>query len=339
MVARMMSSERDQSTQAPAVSVVVATEGHGAELERCLASLFEQELGPRRYEVIVVDVRATPETRRLVERWQVRASSERPRLEVVYLPLLSSDGMAAAYNRGWRAARGPIIAFTREECIPATTWLEEGLDALSDDVAVAQGRVLVPLPPVPTTPELDAADDARRELTTSNCFCTRAALDDVGGFDERMTRSVVDDHDLLLTFREHGRRVTRAPEAVVLRLVEGETWRHSLGRQRNVEDEVFLRRKHARLHPSDDTGLWQDAAAVTTLLVGVGGLLLGRRRVATVAAGAWLALTAQRCVERLRGSSRHWSNVLGVVATSAIIPLQRAYYRVRGAIRFRGMPG
>lgn len=102
------------------VSVVVPTFKRPDLLQRCLEALLAQDFNPAAYEVIVVDDAASPETEALV---QARAALSAPSLR--YLAVTGSrHGPAAARNRGWQAARGSIIAFTDDDCLPEPGWLQ-----------------------------------------------------------------------------------------------------------------------------------------------------------------------------------------------------------------------
>src|SRR5438067_730536 len=111
------------------------------------------------------------------------ASNPAPTLR--YIPVTGVHGPAAARNAGWRAARGEIIAFTDDDCVPTPGWLRAGVSAFVDGVAGVDGRVVMPLPATPTDYERDAAGLERGEFVTANCFYGRDALVAVGGFDER----------------------------------------------------------------------------------------------------------------------------------------------------------
>src|SRR5438093_3348882 len=129
----------------PIVSVIVPTHSRRRWLNRCLGALVRQNLEPDAYEVIIVNDGADDGTRMLVQGWGDRAR-HRGGPAFRYLPIRSARGPAAARNVGWRAARGEIVAFTDDDCVPAADWLARGLEAFSAlGVAAAAGRVIVPL--------------------------------------------------------------------------------------------------------------------------------------------------------------------------------------------------
>src|SRR3954468_2232984 len=119
-------------------SVVVPTFRRPDALGRCLRALLAQEFDPAGFELLVADDAASEATHRQVEDL---AGSARPALRL--LPLTGARHRpAAARTRGWRAARGEIIAFTDDDCIPDPRWLAEGVAALERrEAAAATGRV------------------------------------------------------------------------------------------------------------------------------------------------------------------------------------------------------
>ena len=97
-------------------------------------------------------------------------------------PLPRSEGPGGARNRGVRAARAPVLAFTDADCFPTPQWLARGLEAIAD-AELVQGRV-APDPAVPRTP-FDRTLWVERDggfYQTANLFVRRETFDAVGGF-------------------------------------------------------------------------------------------------------------------------------------------------------------
>src|SRR3954447_12148350 len=105
-------------------SVVVPASPRPALLDRCLAALAAQEFDASSFEVIVADDAGSEATRRQAEAWACRTA-----VSIRYAAPGSAHGPAAARNAGWRAARGWVVAFTDDDCIPGRRWLAEGVAA------------------------------------------------------------------------------------------------------------------------------------------------------------------------------------------------------------------
>jgi GT2 family glycosyltransferase len=212
------------AAETPAVSVVVATFERAARLERLLVALRAQTLGPQSFEVIVVDDASADGTAELLRRERDAGGLE---LRPITRPL--NGGWAAAREDGRRAARGPIVAFTDDDCVPDPGWLEAGLAACAENPgAIVQGRTLRDpgewdrLSPVgrafARTLEVREPDP---HFQTCNVFHPRELIERVGGFDvERFSRVPGEDADLAWRAIERGAETAFAPEALVLHAVE-----------------------------------------------------------------------------------------------------------------------
>jgi GT2 family glycosyltransferase len=316
------------------VSVVVPTCGRAEMLERCLDALEGQDIPREMYEVLVVDDSAAGTAAPVVERFASEAT-----MNVRCVRAGPLTGPAHARNVGWRAARGGIIAFTDDDCVPAPRWLRGGIQAMvtSGGVDGAYGRIRVPLPSKPTDYERDAAGLERAEFATANCFYTRRALEEVGGFDERFTSAWREDSDLFLALLEKGRRLGFARDALVVHPVRPAGWGVSIGQQRKSMFNALLYKKHRvlyreRVQPSPP---WIYYAIVGALFGTAIAAFFTLVWLVLVMLGAWALLTASFCARRLRGTSRARGHVTEMVVTSMLIPPLAVYWRLRGAVRFR----
>ncbi len=316
------------------LSVVVPTRGREAMLERCLAALDSQDIPRAMYEVLVVDDSADGRAVPVVERFAAGTT-----LHIRALRSGALTGPAHARNVGWRAARGGIIAFTDDDCVPARRWLRAGLAAMvvSGGMDGVHGRIVVPLPSEPTDYERDAAGLERAEFATANCFYARRALGSVGGFDERFTAAWREDSDLFLALLERGGRLGVARDALVEHPVRPAAWGVSLGQQRKSLYNALLYRKHPRLYRErvQRSPPWMYYATVGALLAAAAAAIFARAWLALAFLAAWALLTASFCAGRLRGTSRARSHVIEMMVTSVLIPPLAVYWRLRGALRFR----
>lgn len=281
----------------PRISVVVPTCGRPALLARCLAALEQQTLARDEYEVIVIE-----DHRR--------------------------EGPATARNRGWRRSRADIIAFTDDDCIAAPDWLSRGLAAMEKGADTVCGRIVMPVPALPTDYERDAQGLERSEFVTANCFCRKSWLARVGGFDERFRVAWREDSDLHFRLLERGARIVREPQAIVVHPVRPARWGVSVAQQRKVMFDALLFKKHPRLYRSRvrPNPRWDYYVIVGSLLAAPFW---------PPASILWLGLTARFAWQRLRGTSRAPRHVLEMVLTSIAIPPVAVFWRAVGALKFR----
>lgn len=314
------------------VSVVVPTYLRPSLLDRCLGALAAQEFDPAACEIVVADDAASDDTRRQVEVW-----AERSPIPIRYASPAGTHGPAAARNAGWQVARGAIVAFTDDDCVPSPTWLSEGVAAFAEGTAAVTGRVVVPIPERPTDYERDAAGLERAEFVTANCFVRRSVLAAVGGFDERYATAWREDSDLHFTLLERGESLGRAAEAVVVHPVRPGPWGVSLRQQRKSLFNALLFKKHPRLYRTriQSSPPWDYYAIVATFATALVAVLGGWRELLLSACGVWTLLTARFCARRLRRNSYAPRHLAEMIVTSALIPPLSLFWRLYGAIKFR----
>jgi glycosyltransferase involved in cell wall biosynthesis len=331
----MQTTSTATDTTTIAVSVVVPTCGRLDLLERCLDALTRQTLATACYEVIVVDDEPNHNTLHLVAGWRARTALRGPRL--VYLANTGPHGPAAARNRGWRSARGPVIAFTDDDTVPAPSWLASGLAAFDDGVDALCGRIEMPLPAMPTDYQRDARLLETAEFVTANCFCRKSVLEQLEGFDERFTAPWREDSDLHFRLLEMRANIVHAPQALVVHPLRPAPWGVSLLQIKNVAFDALLYKKHPRLYRQKIQGTprWDYYAIVAALLLVLGALLAGSLLAAALAGTVWLYLTARFCARRLAGTAKTVSHIAEMIVTSALIPPLAVFWRIAGAIRFR----
>ncbi len=318
----------------PRVSVVVPTYRRPELLERCLEALVTQTYLPHHYEIIVADDGADPETELQLTQWRANGHTVR------YVPVSGTQGPAGARNAGWHAARGEIVAFTDDDCIPAPDWLAHGVGAFTHGVVGASGRIKVPLSGTPTDYELNARELEKAEFATANCFYRRAILEAVGGFDERFELAWREDSDLYFRLLEHvgdPERFVRVPEALVVHPIRPAPWGVSLKQQRKSLFNALIYKKHPRLYHEKLPPVrpWHYYAIVGALLTALGAALAGRRRLARTAAALWALMTGEFCRRRLARTSRSPRHVAEMALTSILIPPLSIFWRLRGALKFK----
>jgi hypothetical protein len=306
--------------------VVVPTVGRP-----CLVALLDAldgATGPRPSRVLLVDDRRRPDGPLPLGR-HTRA------VEVLPGP---ARGPAAARNVGWRASQAPWVAFLDDDVVPGPTWrrdLARDLDAAAPDVAGVAGRLHVPLPVDrrPTDWERNVAGLETGRWVTADLAFRRAALDPVGGFDERFRRAYREDADLAARLLaagwrlEVGRRHSDHPVRPADRWV-------SVRLQAGNADDPRLRLRYGRRWRAV-TGVHRGRRARHIATTAAGALALvavgARRRAVAVGAGAlWAAGTAELAWARIAPGPRTADEVATMVVTSVALPPAATWHWLRG---------
>ena len=201
---------------APAVSVIVPARDAAATVGATVRALRAQEgVGP--VEVILVDDGSRDGT------------GEVARAAGADLVLRAEGaGPARARNLGLRAARADLVAFTDADCTPRAGFLRELLAPFADPSVVgAKGAYESEQPElVARFVQLEYEERyrrmARREridfVDTYAAAYRRAALLELGGFDERYRLPSTEDQELSFRLVERGHRLVFAPRARVAHL-------------------------------------------------------------------------------------------------------------------------
>jgi hypothetical protein len=252
-------------------------------------------------------------------------------------------GPAAARNVGWRATSAEWVAFVDDDVDLPLGWvrgLVDDLRAAPPTVAAVQGRVEVPLPPGrrPTDWERNVAGLDGATWITADMAVRRAALAEVGGFDERFPRAYREDTDLALRLLDRGWELT-VGDRQVRHPVRPAPWWISVRQQAGNADDVLLERLHGRdwrRRLGVEPGAWSTYPVITAL--GAGALVAsaaGRRRTAAVAGAGWALATARFAWRRIAPGPRTPGEVAAMAVTSIAIPPVACHHRLRGALRWR----
>ncbi|WP_445263119.1 HAD-IIIA family hydrolase [Pseudokineococcus sp. 1T1Z-3] len=309
-----------------------------------LASLAGQE-DPPPAEVVVVDDRPQPgaglEEELLAALgaglgaglpWRLRVLASRGR------------GPAGARNLGWQVTRSPWVAFLDDDVVLPPGWtgaLVADLAACDGRTGASQGRLHVPLPVGrrPTDWERGTKGLEGAAWATADMAYRRAALEAVGGFDERFPRAYREDADLALRVRRAGWTPVRGTRVTTHPVRPADPW-VSLRVQAGNRDDATMRALHGpgwRAAAQVPRGRlpWHVATCAAAAL-GAGAAVLGRPRAAALGAAAWGALTADFARRRISPGPRTAREVGAMVATSAAIPPAALVHRLRGTWRSRG---
>jgi glycosyltransferase involved in cell wall biosynthesis len=219
-------------------SVVIPTYNRAATLRQTLTALMAQDYPD--YEIIVVDDGSTDDTRAMIAR-------EFPQVRYIYQ---QNRGPAAARNRGIAHARGEIIAFTDDDCVPPRDWLARLADGYAryPDVVGVGGYLEAPDEVLQRAPLARYERFIARRVFrvsereyvggfecpaggTNNIAYRRAILERVGGFDEAFPYAAGEDADLKWRICQLGARLLYVP--VKMTHLQTYTW-ESFKRQARV---------------------------------------------------------------------------------------------------------
>jgi glycosyltransferase involved in cell wall biosynthesis len=327
------------------VSVVVPTYKRPDLLRKCLEALTKQDFPPEAYEIIIVDDAVSEETRSLVEKFQecrvigdrgiVREAATCSRIR--YAVATETQGPAAARNLGWRMARGEIIAFTDDDCLPETDWLKEGVAAIQNGFDGISGQVIVPISGTPTDYEKNVSRLEISQFVTANCFYRRSALEAAGGFDERFTMAWREDADLQFRMLTLCYKLGFAPAARVVHPVRSAPWGVSIKEQRKAKFNALLFKKYPDLYrkfiqPSPPLRYYG------IVLLSVGFLAAFLSQHIWIAMGTillWAVLVLEFTFLRLEQTKRTPDHILEMLVTSMVIPYLSIFWRLYGAFSYR----
>jgi histidinol-phosphate phosphatase family protein len=255
-------------------------------------------------------------------------------------------GPATARNTAWRATSAPWIITLDDDVVLPDGWssgLAGDLERVDKDVGAVAGRIVVPLPAGrrPTDWERSTAGLERARWATADMAFARIALEAVGGFDERFPRAYREDADLAARLRVASRRLVQGDRYVVHPVRPADPW-VSLRVQRGNADDALMRALHGRdWRRTTECGPGRLPWHVATVGAGVAAavaLVAGRRRAAAGAGAAWAALTGDFAWRRIGPGPRMPDEILGMLATSALIPPAAVAWRAVGTWRHRRAP-
>ncbi len=209
----------------PFISVILPTHSRLPQLKQALASVRQQIYPADRYELVVVDDGSTDGTAHYL-----RQQAEAGNLRYLSQP---AAGAAAARNAGARLARGEIVAFTDDDCLPEAGWLT----ALAQAYAPAPRPVAVGgrIESVLTRHWLYPYYAVRNRyndnytvhpvyLNTANASFLRSVFWEVGGFDEAFPSAASEDVELGFRLAAAGYTLDFTPAARVWHVDRTSLW-------------------------------------------------------------------------------------------------------------------
>lgn len=277
-------------TDSPQFSVVVPTRGRPDALRACLAALSRMHAPSGGIEIVVVADGADSRLGPVLAEVSGRAGAE------IRLLTQAQAGPAAARNHGARHARGRLIAFTDDDCLPTPDWARRlVLELEREPDAIVGGRVVNALPSLPAAEASQLVVDVVQAhyasgaqigafLTSNNLALSRASFVGLRGFDDAFTSAAAEDRDLCERAAEAGHRIVRC-DAVVEHshaLTASTLWRQHYQYGRGGRTLARRRAERGAPTPRPDVKLY-GALVGAAWRHGRGGLISSRRMLALVA--------------------------------------------------------
>jgi glycosyltransferase involved in cell wall biosynthesis len=316
------------------VSVVIPTYQRAELLSRCLNALLQQQFNKKQYEIIVVSDGPDAETKKIFD---TLTGYDQP--EVRYMSLPQKKGPAAARNYGWLNARGRIIAFTDDDCVPDAYWLDEIVKHCNNEDSVAiTGKVIVPLSKRPTDHELNTANLQTADFITANCACTKSALVKAGGFDEQFSMAWREDSDLEFKLIDQQIPIKRIDSAIVTHPVRSSPWGVSIKEQKKTMYDALLYKKHPhlfRIKVRRVTSPMLYYLIIASFLLMLSGIIIKQRSLADIGLVGWLGFTTFFIIKRLYTTKLSLNHIAEMVITSFIIPFISVFWQWYGAVKYR----
>ncbi len=201
------------------LSVVVATYNRVGSLRLLIEALKSQSITPTDFEVIIVDDGSNDGTAEFLAE---AALTTKFSLQCAHQ---INSGPAAARNLAMKSAKGEIIVFTDDDCIPDPDWLERidgffqkhpdtdgcgGKIRRQNDSSVSRyidrcGAMRHPI----------RKDGTVAYLVTANAAYRRNVVDEVGGFSEDISWPGGEDPDLSFKVVEGGGQLAYCRDAVI----------------------------------------------------------------------------------------------------------------------------
>lgn len=194
-------------------SIVIPTFNGASRIGRCLDALVRQ-IASRTAEILVVNDGSTDNTAEIVGSYpQVRLITQ------------ANAGPAAARNRGAQEARGKIILFTDDDCVPMPNWVEEMIRPFRDpEVIGVRGIYRTHQKQLAARfVQIDYEDRYRimaREpfidfIDTYSAAFRRDRFLEMNGYDTSFPVACAEDVELSYRMSTRGWKMKFAPEAIV----------------------------------------------------------------------------------------------------------------------------
>lgn len=317
------------------VSVVVPTYNRPALIKKCVEGLIQQNFNPEAYEIIVVTDGPDETTSSFINAYKKQCNCQ---VHCYSLPV--KKGPAAARNKGWRSAKGELVLFTDDDCIPSPTWVSgfwKAYEAMGTDRIAFTGKIIVPYKKPLTDHDRNTIALEQADFVTANCAVSKTMLELIGGFDEAFEMAWREDSDLEFKLLNAGICVPYVKEAVVKHPIRKAPWGISLKEQRKSMFNALLYKKHPQLYRSriNKRPLLLYYGMVSLLLICLATLFLHAKIFAIGSFLGWIILVSYFIAKRLAGASHAFKHVMEMIVTSMFIPFLSVFWTLYGSYKYK----
>jgi len=318
------------------ISVIVPTYKRPELLLKCLKKLCEQNFAKQLYEVIVVTDGTDIETKSIVNLlWQQHND-----FNIYCYSLDEKKGPATARNKGAFLAKGELILFTDDDCLPHENWIQHFWNAYrfnQQKLVAFTGCTKVPCKDCPTDYEKNIAHLETAEFITANCACTKAAFNLVKGFDEDFPIAWREDSEFQFRLINHAIPIIKVTDAVVVHPVRAAHWGISIKEQKKSMFNALLYKKHPALYKQKISArpAWMYYGMIILFMLCVASIFTSKFSVAVAAFLLWMIFVFIFTEKRLKGTSKKLSHVAEMFATSIIIPFLSVFWTLYGSIKYK----
>jgi len=315
------------------ISVVIPTYRRPHLLLKCLRALAIQRFDHNQFEIIIVSDGPDEFTENMIDQW-----IKRKKHRISFHSLSEKKGPAAVRNYGWLLAKGELVAFTDDDCIPDELWLQSFWNAYLPGTSIAfTGKTIVPLPKNPTDYQRNVSHLQTADFITANCCCSKVALELAGGFDEQFRMAWREDSDLEFKFLLQNIPIVKVEDALVTHPVRKAKWGISIKEQKKTMFNVLLYKKYPDLYRQKIQAKPPVTyyATIIAFILMLSGLILGRSLLFIPGGIIWLSLTIWFIAQRLKHTSLALNHVLEMTVTSFVIPFLSIYWQMYGVFKYK----
>ncbi|MFA4819937.1 MAG: glycosyltransferase family A protein [Candidatus Aenigmatarchaeota archaeon] len=217
------------------ISVIIPTYNKKNMLIGLIKALRNQDYPKKNYEIIVVDDGSNDGTEELVK--SIKTTN------TIYIKQINS-GPAEARNKGIKIARGKIITFIDDDCIPSSSWLKSIKSKFVNKVVAVEGKTVTNGRLYPDSHYI------KNESGGMYVTCNMAfrASEIRKGFDKKYRYPNREDSDLAFSLLKNGGKIIFSEGTVVNHRLGKNSIKSMMRKKFYFESDVLLFKKYPKLY-------------------------------------------------------------------------------------------